>query len=591
MPPDDAVPAVSSDAADTFVLNGVVQKVPPTKEERNAFIAVCSREVQTLKENGFANGIPQRSQLEETARSIIPTPEYLGWTMVQLGSILWTERVSAVPYNRRLLFLPHCLRNADACPATYSAEGLHCENCGQCEIGKLKQYAEDLGYSVLVAEGSPAVLQWILQRKSDAVLGVGCLRSLERAFSKLLFAGIPALAVPLHASTCRNTETDLDYVHGMICTEYIPDKNKKHKNETQLHSAANKKSNLPLLRAASDLFTLTAGEHKSVNYPEADPKTAVQRIAGSFLCSGGKFYRPFIVLSVFDSLTGSHCTGEDGEINAANLPSLVKDAARAVEMFHKASLVHDDIEDGDNFRYGKPALHTEYGTPAAINIGDYLIGEGYRCIAGIRCAAAAEIVLEMLACLVNAHKKLCEGQGAELAWRKQLTENAGKEIEPSVSEIIEIYVLKTAPAFEAALSIGVLSAVASGKVDYEFYERTKASVARYSRHLGAAFQIRNDLDDFLPETFRQRKKGFDLLRNSPTLLRAFFVSKYVKESADNFEEYRLQMENAGVFSQAEELIRKLKAKAAEAVRSIDKDTVEGKALQECLLEFIDAFDC
>ncbi|GHT28535.1 polyprenyl synthetase [Planctomycetales bacterium] len=582
-----------------FVLDGIVQKVPQSKEERTAIIAQCRNKINSLPENDTANGIPQRyqlerSQLEKTALSIVPVPEYLGWTMVQLGNILWINKVAAVPYRRRLLLLPHCLRNADVCPAKYSAEQLLCEHCGQCPIGNLKQTAEELGYSVLVAEGSPAVLQWILQRKSDTVLGVGCLRSLERAFSKLIFAGIPATAVPLHTSACRNSETDLDAVIEMIRTPYQPPN-----NGIPLHPSI--KSNLSLLRTAADLFTSGLGTGGVNPLKINNPKTAVREIADSFLRSGGKFYRPFIVLSVFDALTGSQCTGEDGEVYAAQLPSFVKDAARAVEMFHKASLVHDDIEDGDNFRYGRPALHTEYGIPAAVNIGDYLIGEGYRCITGIRPAVSqdivlSDIILEILDVLVNAHRKLCEGQGAELAWRKKIAED---NIEPSASELIEIYVLKTAPAFEAALNVGILSAVAAGrmngnvdnKVDLDFYKNTKPAVARYSRHLGTAFQIRNDLDDYLPDNFRQRQRDFQSLRNSPSILRAFFTgsivkSKNMEEEADNFEKYRLQLENAGVFSQAEELIGKLKTKAEDAARSVENET-----LQEQLIEFIEAFDC
>jgi geranylgeranyl pyrophosphate synthase len=52
--------------------------------------------------------------------------------------------------------------------------------------------------------------------------------------------------------------------------------------------------------------------------------------------------------------------------------------------FHKASLIHDDIEDGDALRYGEPTLHSEYGVAVALNVGDLLIGEGYRLLAAGR---------------------------------------------------------------------------------------------------------------------------------------------------------------------------------------------------------------
>ena len=51
----------------------------------------------------------------------------------------------------------------------------------------------------------------------------------------------------------------------------------------------------------------------------------------------------------------------------------LKKVAVAVECFHKASLVHDDIEDNDAERYGEPALHSQHGVPVALNAGDLLI--------------------------------------------------------------------------------------------------------------------------------------------------------------------------------------------------------------------------
>ena len=49
-----------------------------------------------------------------------------------------------------------------------------------------------------------------------------------------------------------------------------------------------------------------------------------------------------------------------------------------IECFHKASLIHDDIEDAADYRYEIETAHKKYGIPQAINAGDYLIGKGYR---------------------------------------------------------------------------------------------------------------------------------------------------------------------------------------------------------------------
>ncbi len=42
------------------------------------------------------------------------------------------------------------------------------------------------------------------------------------------------------------------------------------------------------------------------------------------------------------------------------------------------------FEDDDAFRYGDETIHRRYGTPTAINVGDYLIGLGYRLISRMR---------------------------------------------------------------------------------------------------------------------------------------------------------------------------------------------------------------
>ena len=110
--------------------------------------------------------------------------------------------------------------------------------------------------------------------------------------------------------------------------------------------------------------------------------------------------------------------GPTAHERVAKLPDAVKRVALAIEVFHKASLVHDDIEDDDAFRYGRPALHREYGLPTAINVGDLHDRPGLP--AGGRRAKRAltsDVAADILALLSEAHIRLCEGQGAELAWR------------------------------------------------------------------------------------------------------------------------------------------------------------------------------
>src|SRR5439155_23661180 len=157
-----------------------------------------------------------KDEMEQLARRILEEaglPEgYVGWTMVVLASEFWREQVAAVPPARRLFLLPHCLKHAEGCPADYDEFGLECKKCGACSIADFRTVAEEMGYKVLVAEGSPIVLKIIVSGYVDAIVGVACLNVLEKAIDKILLAGIPCMAIPLLSSDCRNTSVDEDWV-------------------------------------------------------------------------------------------------------------------------------------------------------------------------------------------------------------------------------------------------------------------------------------------------------------------------------------------------------------------------------------------
>jgi len=535
-----------------------MQQVPTTYSER--------QRIKSLVEDLPLEGQPIRNQLEQWAKSILDNEDQLAWTMVLIGSKLWKRQVTHVPHSQRLLLLPHCLRNDKQCPAAYDPEGLRCQQCGACELGRLKSVAETLGYRVLIAEGSPVVMQWILSGRVSAILGVGCLHSLEKAFEKLQLAGIPAMAVPLHAATCKDSTTDVDWVLEMIQTPFEP-ADPKDVPPSYIH----------LLRGAARLF-----DRESTTVSPDEPSQQTEALAFDFAHRGGKFYRPFITLAVYDALTGSVCTAADGEERVEHLPEWVKSAAKTIEIFHKASLIHDDIEDGDLYRYGKPTLHQSHGVASAINVGDYLLGYGYHLIAELRKDIPGEIVAEMLAALSSAHCRLSVGQGTELAWK-------AKGMIPTAEDVLRFYVGKTSPAFEAALNIGVLLAVAAKGIDEQFYREVQGKLARFSRHLGAAFQIKNDLDDWFPDAGNKKVIGTDIANCRPTLLHAWAnvlaASPLAVPSAAplSVPEWFERFQRAGLFEQARRLSAQFSDKARETA-----NTVDHLPLRALLLHFVEA---
>ncbi|HUY32591.1 MAG TPA: polyprenyl synthetase family protein [Pirellulales bacterium] len=479
--------------------------VPESKAERESLRTRCA-EVASRLDKSRPIG---KDELESIARRALDeaglAEGFLGWTMVALATSFWREQVAGVPYERRLFLLPHCLKHAEGCPAEYDDYGLDCRRCGACSIADFRTRAEDLGYKVLVAEGSPIVLKIIVGGYIDAICGVACLNVLEKAIDKILLAGIPCMAVPLLSSDCRNTSVDEDWVLDMINLQHAPP---PQRTKTYVH----------LMRAAAGLFEPAELERlaprqrggsslaqlNGQGIAGLDPIAGTEAIAYDFLSKGGKHSRPFITLAVYDALTGGAGTSPAGAEALAAIPHAAKRAAMSIETFHKASLVHDDIEDDDPFRYGEATLHRKYGAATAINVGDYLIGLGYRLISRDAAAIGPDTAADILDRLADAHMKLCEGQGAELLWRDSLD----KRLTPL--DALKIYALKTAPAFEAALYSGLRLAGPAGD--------GAAWVAPFARHLGVAFQILNDLGDWRGDDHNKLLAAGDLLGGRPTVL-------------------------------------------------------------------------
>ena len=481
--------------------------VPNTKALREELLARCEQVAARLDKSHPLS----KDEMEAVARATLEElgqPEgYLGWMMVVLASSFWKDQVAAVPYERRLFLLPHCLKHAEGCPADYDDFGLDCKSCGACSIADFRGMAEKLGYKVLVAEGSPIVLKIIVSGYVDAIVGVACLNVLEKAIDKILLAGIPCMAVPLLSSDCRNTDVDSDWVMNMIQLQHQQPEVQTRSYVHLLRAARSMFEPAELARLAPRLRGQTAPgttEEGAARNLVTDPIAGTENIAYDFLTRGGKHSRPFITLAVYDALTGGNCTSGEGAQHSQQLSDAVRRAAMSIEVFHKASLVHDDIEDDDQFRYGDDTLHRKYGIPTGVNVGDYLIGLGYRLISRDAATLGPDVAADVLDKLADAHMKLSEGQGAELLWRDSLN----KQLQPL--DALKIYALKTAPAFEAALYTGARLAGPAEAYCEPF--------GQFARHLGVAFQILNDLKDWQGDNDNKLTAGGDVLGGRPTVL-------------------------------------------------------------------------
>jgi geranylgeranyl diphosphate synthase type II len=426
------------------------KNIPQTKADRD-YVLKSVREY--MEQNRLVPPVPM-DELQMHTEKILAIygieKVYRDYTGVLLANETWRESLASVPFEKRLLLMPKCLRVESKCPAPFDEFGLLCKQCGLCSIQDFQNEAEKLGYAVLVAEGSAIVMSLIQTGKIEAIVGISCLSVLERTFPYVEAAAIPAVAVPLLQDDCIDTTVDVDWVWDYI---HLTSEDKTRRlNLTALHD---------------EVKTWFTPEALAALLGQATCKT--EEIARDWLARAGKRWRPFLTIAAYQALR------EDPE---APISDDLKLAAISVEAFHKASLIHDDIEDNDAERYGEPTLHSEHGVGVALNVGDLLIGEGYRLLAEMKCAS--HLRSECLKVAAEGQRELCRGQGAELLWNNHPVALNG-------TQVLEIFRSKTAPAFEVALKIG---ASLAGRL-----EETADVLHTYSENLGIAYQIRDDLDD------------------------------------------------------------------------------------------------
>lgn len=192
------------------------QGIPASREQRDRILQAIR---QYLADRGFTPPL-SFNDLHDHAGRILQHAEaeeaYRNWVTVLLNNETWRPKVAAIPFDRRLLLLPQCLRDARECPGEIDELGLLCKGCGRCPIDALKRDAERLGYLVLVSEGTAAVLSLVQSGKVLGFVGSSCMATLEKVFPIVSMAAVPAIAVPLLYDGCRTTALDIDWLQEAI---------------------------------------------------------------------------------------------------------------------------------------------------------------------------------------------------------------------------------------------------------------------------------------------------------------------------------------------------------------------------------------
>ena len=207
---------------------------------------------------------------------------------------------------------------------------------------------------------------------------------------------------------------------------------------------------------------------------------------------GGKRLRPVLV-----GMAAELFDGNKNKVDAI---------AKAVEVFHNFSLVHDDIMDNAPLRRGQETVHEKWNTNIAILSGDVMLVKAYEeLIQGDYTNLAAIIQVFNQTAI-----EVCEGQ--------QMDMNFETRTSVSIEEYIEMIKLKTSVLLGGAVKMGAL-AVGANVNDAE-------KIYQFGVNMGIAFQLMDDyLDAFGdPEKFGKQVGG-DILSNKKTYLNILALEK------------------------------------------------------------------
>jgi octaprenyl-diphosphate synthase len=210
----------------------------------------------------------------------------------------------------------------------------------------------------------------------------------------------------------------------------------------------------------------------------------VETVADHIIAGGGKRLRPLVVVLAAHAATGR-----------APANDLHLEAAAFIEFIHTATLLHDDVVDHSSKRRGRDTANALFGNEASVLVGDFVYSRAFQIMA----ATGSPRVITIMADATNV---IAEGEVLQLM-------NAN---DPDTTEqrYLDVIHRKTARLFEAGAEVAAVLAGAPAAV--------QTALAIYGRHLGAAFQLIDDVLDYRSDpATRGKNLGEDLLEGKPTL--------------------------------------------------------------------------
>ena len=220
--------------------------------------------------------------------------------------------------------------------------------------------------------------------------------------------------------------------------------------------------------------------------------------------NGGKRIRPILMYMVCDLFEKNNCKSYDK----------IKEIAAALEFIHCYSLVHDDLPamDNDDYRRGKLTVHKKYNEAIGVLVGDVLLTEAFGIIANSK-SLGAKNKIEIIS-------KLSEYAGFFGMVGGQFVDMESENKKVEIDTLKYIHAHKTGKLLTAAIELPMIA------LDIESEKREK--MVEYSKLLGIAFQIKDDILDIEGNFEEIGKKSNDVQNEKTTYPSIFGLEKSKK---------------------------------------------------------------
>jgi octaprenyl-diphosphate synthase len=207
---------------------------------------------------------------------------------------------------------------------------------------------------------------------------------------------------------------------------------------------------------------------------------SVTQVAQHIVMSGGKRLRPILCILTAKSLNYS---GER-----------VIGLATAIEYIHTATLLHDDVIDNAQLRRGRPSCNAIWDNKTSVLVGDFLYCQASSLV-------AKDGDLKVLKCITDATANTTEGEVLEIT--------KSRDLKLTESDYFKIIEFKTGMLMACSTQVGAILANASPKIE--------EALKDYGMNLGIAFQLADDVLDYISEAEFGKEKGGDLKEGKVTL--------------------------------------------------------------------------